>query len=76
LVNQIITVLGPWLRIGRCDLWIGIGERFPGIRFNERLLVDDELVQDLVGNFTCSCLNAIAYPPCAGVVIAIMESRG
>jgi hypothetical protein len=52
---------------------IGFREGLPGIRFNERLLVRDELVQDLIADIALSCLNAIAYPARAGVVIAIME---
>jgi hypothetical protein len=32
-----------------------------------------ELVQELVGDFASRCLNAIAHPACAGVVIGIME---
>ena len=55
------------------ELWIGISECFPGIRFDEGLLVGDELVQDVIGDLGLSCLNAIAHPPHAGVVIAILE---
>jgi hypothetical protein len=50
------------LRIGiRERLGVNICERFPGIRFNERLLVGDELVHYLIGDIGLSCLNAIAY---------------
>jgi hypothetical protein len=33
----------------------------------------DELGQDSSGDVSLGCLNAIAHPPCAGIVIAIME---
>jgi hypothetical protein len=41
-------------------------------KFDEGLLVRDELVQDVIGDIGLSCVNAIAY--LRGVVIAIMEN--
>jgi hypothetical protein len=60
-------------RASKPDLRLGFSERFPGIRFDERLLVGDELVQYIIRDIGLRCLNAIAYPACAGVVIAILE---
>jgi hypothetical protein len=54
-------------------LRIGFGERFPGIRLDKRLIVGDELVQYIIRDIGLRCLNAIAYPACAGVVITTME---
>jgi len=59
--------------IGESELRIGFGERFLDICLNERLLVRDELVEHGIGDACLGCVNAIAYPTCAGVVIAILE---
>ena len=59
--------------IGESELRIGFGERFLDMCLNERLLVRDELVEHGIGDACLGCVNAIAYPTCAGVVIAILE---
>ena len=49
-------------RAREVELRIGFGERFTGVRFDEGLLVGDELVQDSIGDLGLGCLDAIAYP--------------
>jgi len=44
------------------ELRIGFRECFSGVRFDERLLVGDELVQDVIGDLGLGCLDAIAHP--------------
>jgi hypothetical protein len=38
------------------------GERFSGIRFDERLLVGDELIQYIIGDLGFCRLYAVAHP--------------
>jgi len=44
------------------ELRIGFRECFSGVRFDEGLLVGDELVEHIIGDLGLGCLDAIAHP--------------